>query len=1000
MKKNKQFIDKQAHFAIRKLSIGAASVLISTSVYLGIRSNDALADTPVKNDEATEVNNNNVSEKLPINNAKVMATSDLVKSSTTDSNSDRGYLLSKSNLKENKGSETTPQDTTEQTLNSAPVYATQGQVPTLDIHALFTQDQLDQDQIDTEDDNTSLTWKQKPDVSQIGNTSGIANLSYKDEEPTTNDQSEDYLLKNITVNVPVLVRKAEQEVGQDQVKNSLNIINTTDNSLVGHYEWVGAKAKNDDEEEPMPNSDSISEDITNMLQSLGFEMDNYSYFPSDITNFGIKNKVATIFVKPSSTTPFITSTPYFTYSGGDEISIDNVNETPDPASYIGNLGVLPAGTKIEWNVAPKYDTEKDEDGNWKSEAPTTDPSIKVTLPGKDPIILKASSDDISLKDIATLPAYGNGTLLVKSDNQVKVGDKVGSPLDYVTNLEQYLKSDHAPEDVQAFKNSFKWTVAPNTQQAGYTLGAFTYDNSGISYGGNMILFKVNPTAVNNSKTITRTITFEGLPQDLIPKADSQTVTFKQNGQQTYVDEPIEWKTDDNTWKAITLKTITANGVVYTPTIDGKVVNSIDEVIVNPDTKDSNVTVTYQKSTTGDVITEPAKSVATVVIYQTKDGKEVKTDVKKQKSGDKVDFNVPEGYVPEDKLPEVTVTSDMSPIHIIVIKKATATGTPETTPVKSVATVVIYQTKDGKEVKTDIKEQKPGDKVDFNVPEGYVSADKLPDVTVTSDMSPIHVIVVKKETATDTPEIISNNKVASVVIYETKEGKVVKTDVKEQNPGDKVEFNIPEGYVSADKLPEVTVTSDMSPIHVIVVKKETATDIPLVEDDPVKVVINYQDQNGKVVKTTDEDHKTGDKIKIEVPAGYVPTTTVPDVVATPDTGVVTVPIAIKKPISKTSTPTESSHSIPTITNKPIENNGKKVVSGHKDAVIRKTNIIKTKVLKNTNSQVTSSSVNKKNVEARQVLPKTGSKSVLAEVLLGLVSLAGGVTLGFISKRKKN
>ena len=268
------------------------------------------------------------------------------------------------------------------------------------------------------------------------------------------------------------------------------------------------------------------------------------------------------------------------------------------------------------------------------------------------------------------------------------------------------------------------------------------------------------------------------------------------------------------------------------------------------------------------------------------------------------------------------------------------------------------------------------------------------------MKPIHVIVVKKETATDTPEIISNNKVASVVIYQTKDGKEVKTDIKEQNSGDKVEFNVPEGYVPADKLPEVIVTSDMSPIHVIVVKKETSTDTPLVEDDPVKVVINYQDQNGKVVKTTDEDHKTGDKIKIEVPAGYVPTTTVPDVVATPDTGVVTVPIAIKKPISKTPTPTESSHSIPTITNKPIENKGKKVVSGHKDAVIRKTNIIKTKVLKNTNSQVTSSSVNKKNVEARQVLPKTGSKSVLAEVLLGLVSLAGGVTLGFISKRKKN
>ena len=189
MKKNKQFIDKQAHFAIRKLSIGAASVLISTSVYLGIRSNDALADTPVKNDEATEVNNNNVSEEQPINNVKVMATSDLVKSSPTDSNSDQSHLLSKSNLKENKGSEATPQDTTEQTLTSAPVYTTKDQVPDLDIHSLFTPDQLTQNQIDTEDQNTSLSWEQRPVVSQIGNTSGVAKLSYTNyyAAPTTND---------------------------------------------------------------------------------------------------------------------------------------------------------------------------------------------------------------------------------------------------------------------------------------------------------------------------------------------------------------------------------------------------------------------------------------------------------------------------------------------------------------------------------------------------------------------------------------------------------------------------------------------------------------------------------------------------------------------------------------------------------------------------------------------------------------------------------------------
>ena len=941
MKNRKKSVDKQARFAIRKLSIGAASVLISTSIYLGLGSNDVLADTNSSNDSG-EVTNNN-SESIETKNVNVVSASEF-QNEGLDNN------LAESKVEQqSSNSASNPDQPSEQLMTSAPVYTTQGQMPPLDVNNMFTAGQLEKAQIDTNSPKTTATWVQKPDVSKIGNASGTAKLSYEDfnADPTTNDQGEDvYPLKDITVNVPVLVRKAEQEANQDQVKNSLNIINTTDNSLVAHYEWIGAKAKNDDEEEPMPNSDSISEDITNMLQSLGFEMDDYSYFPSDITNFGTKNKVETIFVKPSSTTPFITGTPYFTYSGGDEISIDNVNETPDPASYIGNLGVLPTGTKIEWNVAPKYDTEKDEDGNWNSEAPTNNPSIKVTLPGKTPIILDASSEGDSLKDIAILPAYGDGTLLIKSDNQVNVGEKVGSPLDYVTNLKQYLKSDHAPapEDVQAFKDSFKWTLAPNTQQSGYTLGAFTYsDDSGISYYDNMILFKVNPTAVNNTRTITRTIAFEGLPQDLIPQVDPQTVTFTQSGEQTYVAEPIAWKTNDNIWNDIPLKPITENGVVYTPTIDGKVVNSIDEVIVKPDTKDSNVTVTYQKSTMGDAISEPAKSVATVVIYQTKDGEEVKTDVKEQKPDDKVEFNIPEGYVPEDKLPDVTVTSDMEPITITVIKKDTTTGTPETTPVKSVATVVIYQTKDGEEVKTDIAEQQPGDKVEFNIPEGYVPEDKLPEVTVTSDMSPITIIVVKKETATGTPEIVSNNKVASVVIYQTEDGKVVKTDIKEQQPGDKVEFNVPEGYVPADKLPEVTVTSDMSPITIIVVKKKTATDTPPVEDDPVKVVINYQDQNGKVVKTTDEDNNTGDRVKVDDPAGYVPTTTIPDLVATPS---------------------------------------------------------KSSIIENTNSHVTLSSANKKDVEARSILPKTGSKSVLAEALLGLILLAGSATLGFISKRKKN
>lgn len=736
MKNEKGMLEKNTRFAIKKLSIGAAAVLVSTSMYLGMRSNDVLADTNTSNENG-EVTNNN-SEPTETKKITVVSTSDFEGSDS----------ITPASLAESKAVEPPKAavQTTEQTLNSAPVYTTQGQVPTLDIHALFTQDQLDQDQIDTEDDSTSLTWEQTPDVSKIGNTTGVAKLSYAnyDADPTTNDEGEEvYPLKDITVNVPVLVRKAEQEVGQDQVKNSLNIINTTDNSLVAHYEWVGTKAKNDDEEEPIPNSDSISEDITNMLQSLGFEMDNYSYFPSDITNFGTKNKVATIFVKPSSTNPtapVITDTPYFTYSGGDTSSINNVTETPDPASYIGNLGTLPAGTKIEWNEAPKYDYTKDEDGNWLNEAPTNKPSIKVTLPNqKTPIILAASSEGTPLKDIAILPAYGDGTLLFSSKNELKIGntiDEIGSPFKYVTNLEQYLKSDHAPEDVQAFKDSFKWTLAPNTQQAGYTLGAFTYsDNDGIMYG-NQILFKANPISVNNSKTITRTITFEGLPQDLSPEAVSQKVTFTQNGEQTYVDQPIDWKPDKNTWGEYVVPPVLG----YTPSQA-----SVAAQTVKPGDKDLTFVITYTANSHTQVVNYVDKTDKIIGTYNVsgKTAEKVDTDIEKK---------VPEGYaIVEGQEIPTSVTfgaNDPAPIKVIVVKKETATDTPE--PVSNkVASVVIYQTEDGKVVKTDVKEQKPGDKVEFNVPDGYVPADKLPDVTVTSDMKPITIIVVKQETP-DTP----------------------------------------------------------------------------------------------------------------------------------------------------------------------------------------------------------------------------------------------------------
>ena len=474
--------DKNNHFSIRKLTIGAASVMIGTTLFLGNNNSVAKADT----------------------------------------------LLSEQSV-----------ESTQKTEVSASADKT---------------DQKDVANVDplNETENTTST--------------------------TSSDTSKDFQDKNTTVvknnqSVSVSDNKNEQKTDSEQVKNTLNIINSENNNLLSHYDWVGNKPKND-KESTIANSDSIAEDITNMIQSLGYETDEDSEFPWDIISFGETNKTATMFVHPVSQTPAITDTPYFDLTGGDS-SIDNVNEVPEPASYISNLGVLPIGTKIEWKVVPTYNYDKDEDGNWINSQPTNDPSIMVTLPGKDPIIL----DGETLKEVASLPAYGNGTLLTNSDNQVQVGDSVQSPLSYVTNLDQYLASDYAPDDVQTFKDSFKWTVAPNTQKAGYTIGVFTYNDT----DGNMILFKVNPITVDNKKTITRTISFTGLPKELVPENVTQVVTYTQKGEQDYVGEPIAWNSEHSSWDEYEVPEVEG----YTPNV-----SKVAAKNVNLDDSDENIIINY------------------------------------------------------------------------------------------------------------------------------------------------------------------------------------------------------------------------------------------------------------------------------------------------------------------------------------------------------------------------------------------------------------------------
>ncbi|QNQ81882.1 mucin-binding protein [Lactobacillus sp. PV012] len=631
---------KQESFSLRKYTVGLCSVLLGTTFFVMGNGNIVHAETvaPDSSTAVVESNAKPVSKESTKEDQDTSLNSEETTSQETNLKS-TGETNEKVNqvATQEKGEEVTEQNNqskTETGLTSSPLYTEQNQVPELNLNELFTQEQLAQ-----YGDDASIAWTEKPDVSKIGNTNGTAKLTYEDMDADTP------MAKDVMVDVPVLVRKAEQEVKENQVKNSLNIINTDNNSLVAHYEWVGDKAKNEDEEESLANRDAVESNFNTTIEGLGFELDDESEFPEDLMSFGTANKVATVFVHPISETPIISDAPYFENGEGDS-TIDNIDTIPSASSYIGNLGALPVGTTIEWKVAPTYDYTKDEDGDYVNPEPTNDPSIKVTIPGKDPIILDSNLYGDSLKEIATLPADGNDTLLLKSDNELKLGASVDNdPSTYVTNLDSFIKNylENSGEEVNAdniqnFKDSFKWTILPNTEQAGYTFGVFDYNDGNV---GNLILFKVNPNKVENSKNITRTITFEGLPKDITPKSESQIVTFTQDGNQTYVDEPIAYKSNNPVWEEYSVPEVKG----YTP---DKVKVPLKAVKFND--KNDNVVITYtaNEHTRKINFVDPTdKTVGT----QTVSGKTGTSVTLGNNSGD-TPLNIPSGYeiVPNTEVP--------------------------------------------------------------------------------------------------------------------------------------------------------------------------------------------------------------------------------------------------------------------------------------------------------------------------------------------------------------
>ena len=197
-----------------------------------------------------------------------------------------------------------------------------------------------------------------------------------------------------------------------------------------------------------------------------------------------------------------------------------------------------------------------------------------------------------------------------------------------------------------------------------------------------------------------------------------------------------------------------------------------------------------------------------------------------------------------------------------------------------STKIIYQTADGKQVGTTTLNGVTDQTIDVSLqaPAGYwIDKDKSDDqkfpATYTfkaSDNQPITVIVVKKEDG-NLPPTTDDKDVALIIQYQDKDGKVVGTQIVTGKVGanEQIKLDIPDGYYSSQSKLDHTFKDNDSVEIISVTKKEEHTGTPTTDDKKMAVIVEFKDQDGKVVGTQviEGDEGTTDTFDLNIPDGY-------------------------------------------------------------------------------------------------------------------------------------
>lgn len=506
-------MEKRNRYAIRKLSVGVASILTGTTF--------ALHSDIVHADEAS--NPSETTSEVVSTPTETEGDASAETSTNTEENNDpveQPIADTENNgpSEDQSGNPSPVEDVNRYPL--APVEATKGQIP--DAKSAIPNWNNYSNGLSTDNaDGFKVEWETLPDTSKLGNTTGKIKITTieSDFDDVANMPIQKTNTKTVEVPITVYDKDSDYIVNDGMIDNSGEPSDTIVKNTIKLVDATNNKIIRTDVIEGYANSYAEVTGFDQIIQCLGYRRSYKEEYQngsdaSDAGTFTDTDQYFTIYLEPKEfyneegKTIDPTTTPVLGQSMYADIYLD-YSKPVDPAWFIDNINLLPEGTKVEWSEAPKFEVSTDDS---ETKELVNNPSIKVTLPNASTFTFGGSEDS----PLNYMIIYPQSEFDPTIDGAIKVvqGQNL-SAQDALT----YLGGDNTSNEKP------KWNIKPDTTKAGYTWAKL--DLQDITSTKPLVLIRVEPRQTETGDSLTSEelpqmnygTSGEELTQDELPKLD-------------------------------------------------------------------------------------------------------------------------------------------------------------------------------------------------------------------------------------------------------------------------------------------------------------------------------------------------------------------------------------------------------------------------------------------------------------------------------------------------